>query len=90
MGADYPSGLAEGRACNPVSSAIWWKRRDLNSRTELPIGGFQDRYLKPLGHASRNKNPHNLSIALSCQQTAIQPSSRLGGDIKDIAFNQRL
>jgi len=31
---------------------IWRKRWDSNPRTGFPIAGFQDQFLKPLGHSS--------------------------------------
>lgn len=39
------------RKCNKINT-IWRKRWDSNPRYGFPHAGFQDRFLKPLGHSS--------------------------------------
>lgn len=55
------AGLAVGSASpDPIilqknqrySGNFWRKRWDSNPRYGLPHAGFQDRFLKPLGHSS--------------------------------------
>src|SRR3546814_18880992 len=52
--ADLPSAVS-ARKCGwtePCETKHWRKRWDSNPRTGCPVAGFQDRFLKPLGHSS--------------------------------------
>src|SRR3546814_11990785 len=52
--ADLPSAVS-ARKCGwtePCETKHWRKRWDSNPRTGCPVAGFQDRFLKQLGHSS--------------------------------------
>ena len=52
----------------------WRKRWDSNPRTGLPVAGFQDRCLQPLGHASVLQYPNFTNFVATTSIALVPPN----------------